>query len=158
LFSEEHAGYRSTLENKPETSNWRRMDHSKRDTINMQTLRRSADIHILEDGIRIDLTAEGCELVPTKLEITLPPQGKLLTDSLYMVPKAGDYAYLAKGNAKYFVNGTRYFEIESGFCEHTFGENMRGSFPADGKKFTLTMTSFTPQTASVTIRLKQITK
>ncbi|MBR5187663.1 MAG: hypothetical protein IKW18_04245, partial [Clostridia bacterium] len=93
LISEERAGYRSTLESKPETSNWRRMDHSKRDTINIQTLIRTADIHILEDGIRIDLSADGCDRVPTKLEILLPPQGKLLTDSLYMVPKAGDYAY-----------------------------------------------------------------
>ncbi|MBR7161755.1 MAG: hypothetical protein IKD07_04995 [Clostridia bacterium] len=159
LFSEEQAGYRSTMESKPETSNWRRMDHSKRDTINVQTLRRTVDIHILEDGIRVDLCADGCDRVPTKLEITLPPQGKLLTDSIYMVPKAGDYAYLAQGNAKYFIGGnTRYFEIEGGFCEHTFGENMRGSFPADPKKFTLTLTSFSPQTSSVTIRLKQITK
>jgi len=158
LISEEKAGYRSMLDNKPETSNWRRMDHSKRDTINVQTLNRVADIHILEDGIRVDLTADGCDHVPTKLEITVPPQGKLLTDSVYIVPKAGNYAYLAKGGAKYFIDGNRYFEIESGFCEHTFGEQMRGSFPADAKKFTMALTSFTPQKSTVTIRLKQIVK
>ena len=158
LISEEKAGYRSMLDNKPDTSNWRRMDHSKRDTINVQTLSRVVDIHILEDGIRLDMTAEGCDYVPTKLEITMPPQGKLLTDSLYMVPKAGCYSYLAKGNAKYFLSGTRYFDIESGFCEHTFGEQMRGSFPADAKKFTLALTALTPQKSTVTIRLKQLAK
>ena len=85
-------------------------------------------------------------------------QGKLLTDSLYMVPKAGCYSYLAKGGAKYFLNGNRYFEIESGFCEHTFGEQMRGSFPADAKKFTMALTALTPQKSTVTIRLKKITQ
>ena len=155
LISFEEAGYRSTFDEKPETSNWRKMDHSKRKMINVQTLRREIDIHVLEDGIKLDIRANGCERVPTKLEIIVPAQGKLITDNIFMVPKEGDYAYLTKGCAKYFITGNDYFEIENGFNRHTFGEQMRGSFPADAKNFTLALTEFTPQESSVTIRMKK---
>ena len=72
-----------------------------------------------------------------------------------MVPKAGDYAYL-NGKAKYFINATQYLEIEGGFVKHTYGDGMRGTFPSDAKNFTLALTDFTPQEASVTIRMKHL--
>lgn len=155
LIGDEKAGYRSTLAEKPETSDWRKMDHSKRNTINIQQLHREIDIHILEDGIRFDFRANGCDAVPTKFEIVLPVGGKLLTESIAMTTKEGDYAYL-NGNAKYFINGAQYFDIEGGFMKHTYGETMRGSFPADQKKFTLALTEFTPQESSCTIRMKHL--
>jgi hypothetical protein len=155
LIGDEKAGYRSTLAEKPETSDWRKMDHSKRDTINIQKLHREVDIHILEDGIRFDFRANGCDAVPTKFEIILPIGGNLMTESITMVPKASDYAYL-NGNAKYFINATQYFEIEGGFMKHTYGDGMRGTFPSDAKNFTLAVTEFTPQESSVTIRMKHL--
>ena len=155
LIGDEKAGYRSTLAEKPETSNWRKMDHSKRDTINIQHLHREVDIHVLDDGIRFDFRANGCDCVPTKFEIVLPIGGKLVTDSITMVPKAGAYAYL-NGKAKYFINATQYFEIEGGFIKHIYGDGMRGTFPSDAKNFTLALTDFTPQESSVTIRMKHL--
>jgi hypothetical protein len=155
LIGDEKAGYRSTLAEKPETSNWRKMDHSKRDTINIQHLHREVDIHVLDDGIRFDFRANGCDCVPTKFEIVLPVGGKLVTDSITMVPKAGAYAYL-NGKAKYFINATQYFEIEGGFIKHIYGDGMRGTFPSDAKNFTLALTDFTPQESSVTIRMKHL--
>jgi hypothetical protein len=156
LVCEETAGYRSQFDEKPETSNWRRMDHSKRHQINVQTFHTEIAVHILEDGAVLDVETSGCDRIPTKLEISMQPSGYLFTDSVVMQPKAGDYLFLKNGNAQYFIDGLRYFEIEGGICEHLNSERMRGSFPTNPTKFTLAMTSKTPQKSRFVIRAKTL--
>ncbi len=156
LVCEESAGYRSQLEEKPETSNWRRMDHSKRQIINVQTFRTEITIHLLEDGATFEIETSGCERIPTKLEVGMRPGGKLFTESLVVLPKAGDYLFLNHGGARYFIDGSRYFEIEGGFCEHLNAEHMRGTAPANPRNFTIAMTTTTPQKSTVTIRAKDL--
>ncbi|MBR6744246.1 MAG: hypothetical protein IKM00_03405 [Clostridia bacterium] len=156
LICDERAGYKSRLPEKPETSDWRKMDHSKRKVINMQNFRTEITAHILEDGVTLEIETFGCERIPTKLELTMPPNGKLYTRSIMTKPKAGDYFFFADDKAKYFVNGLRYFEIEGGFFEHWNAEHMRGAFPADQRRFTIAMTASTPQKSSVTIRVKTL--
>ena len=156
LICNEFAGYRSQFDEKPETSNWRRMDHSKRQTINVQNFRTEITVHILKDGATIDVETFGCERIPTKFEFSLMPGGKLFTDSIMMQPKAGDYMILREGNAQYFVDGLRYFEIEGGYSQHWNAEHMRGAVPVNPSKFTIAMTTSTPQKSSVTIRAKTL--
>ena len=158
LVCDENAGYRSQFDEKPETSNWRKMDHSKRQIINVQNFHTEITIHLLDDGATLDIETCGCERIPTKLEISMQPGGKLFTESIMMQPKAGDYLFLRNGNAQYFVDGLRYFEIEGGFGEHWNAEYMRGAFPVNPKKFTVAMTTSTPQKSSVTIRAKTLMK
>lgn len=158
LVCDENAGYRSRFEEKPETSNWRKMDHSKRQTINIQNFHTEITVHFLDDGATIDIETSGCERIPTKLEISMMPGGKFFTESVLMQPKAGDYMLLKKGNARYFIDGLRYFEIENGFAEHWNAEHMRGTFPVNPKKFTVAMTTSTPQKSSITIRAKTLLK
>jgi hypothetical protein len=86
----------------------------------------------------------------------MSPGGKFFSRSVMMQPKAGDYFFLADENAKYFVDGCRYFEIEGGFFEHWNAERMRGSVPVSPSKFTIAMTTSTPQRSSVTIRAKTL--
>ena len=156
LICNEFAGYRSQFDEKPETSNWRRMDHSKRQTINVQNFRTEITVHILKDGATIDVETFGCERIPTKFEFSLMPGGKLFTDSIMMQPKAGDYMILREGNAQYFVDGLRYFEIEGGYSQHWNAEHMRGAVPVNPKKFTIAMTTSTPQKTSVTVRARSL--
>ncbi len=154
LICDENAGYRSQFDEKPETSNWRHMDHSKRRIINVQNFHTEITFHILEDGVAFDIETSGCDRIPTKLEISMQPNGTLFTESINMNPKEGDYVFL-KGNAKYFVDPLRYFEIEGGFSEHLIGKDMRGTAPVHPKKFTIAMTTSTPQRSTVTIRAKK---
>ncbi len=155
LICDENAGYRSQFDEKPETSNWRHMDHSKRRIINVQNFHTEITVHILEDGVALDIETSGCDRIPTKLEISMQPNGKLFTDSINMIPKEGDYVFL-KGNARYFIDAYRYFEIEGGFCKHLAGNGMRGTAPVNPKKFTIAMTDNTPQKSTVTIRAKNL--
>ena len=156
LICDANAGYRTRLTEKPETSNWWKMDHSQRQTINVQNFHTEITVHILEDGVTLDIETSGCERIPTKLEISMAPGGKFYTQSVLAQPKAGDYFFLAEGTAKYFVDGFRYFEIEGGFFKHWSAERMRGSVPVNPSKFTVAMTSVTPQRSTVTIRAKTL--
>ncbi len=156
LISEELAGYRSQLKEKPETSNWRKMDHSKRDTINIQKFRTEITIHIHDDGATFDVETFGCERIPTRLEFVMEAGKKLLTDSICMTTQPGDYAFLREGSAKYLIAGNRYFEISGGFFKHSYGPDMRGAYPQNKQKFTLAMTSDTPQKSTVSVRVKSL--
>lgn len=156
LICDANAGYRTRLTEKPETSDWWKMDHSKRETINVQNFHTEITVHILEDGATLDIETSGCERIPTKLEISMSPGGKFYTRSIMTQPKAGDYFFLADENAKYFVDGVRYFEITGGFFEHWNAEHMRGSVPVNPSKFTVAMTTSTPQKSTVTIRAKNL--
>ena len=156
LICDESAGYRSQLDEKPETSEWRRMDHSKRKIINVQNFRTEITVHLLDDGATFDVATFGCEGIPTKFEIAMTPGGKLDTGSIVTIPKGGDYLFLKEGGARYFLDGRRYIEIDGGFFAHTNGKDMRGAHPVDERKVTLAMTSVTPQRSTVTIRAKKI--
>ncbi len=157
LVCDENAGYRSQFDEKPETTNWRHMDHSKRQIINVQNFHTEITVHILEDGITLDIETSGCDRIPTKLEISMQGGGKLFTDSIDMIPKEGDYLFL-KSDAKYFIDAYRYFDIRGGFCKHLKGNEMRGTAPVNPKTFTIALTETTPQKSSVTIRAKTILK
>ncbi len=158
LICEEKAGYRSRFAQAPETSNWRKMDHSKRQIINVQTFRTEICVHILDDGATLDIETFGCERIPTKLEITLKAGGRFFSDSVDMIPKEGDYLFLKNGNAEYFLDHYRSFSIEGGFCKHHSAEQMRGTSHVDPKKFTIAMTDVTPQKSSITIRAHHLLK
>ncbi len=157
LVCDENCGYHSQLDEVPETSDWRKMDHSKRRTVNVQNFHTEITVHILDDGVTIDIETSGCERIPTKLEISMQPGGKLYTDSIKMMPRAGDYLFL-DGDAQYFIDAFRYFEIKGGFSEHLTGNGMRGTTPVNPTKFTIALTDATPQSSTVTILAKTILK
>lgn len=156
MVCEEHAGYRSQLDEPPETSDWNRMDHTKRRNINVQDFVTTITLHMLEDGVTLDIETQGCERIPTKLEIIMQHGGKLVTDSLIMSPRAGDYAFLKQGSARYYLDHFRFFQIDGGFCDHLYAENMRGAFAPDRSRFTLALTTSTPQRSTVTIRARDL--
>lgn len=156
LVCDESAGYRSQLDEKPETSEWRHMDHSKRKIINIQHFHTEITVHITDDGAVLDIETSGCENIPTKLEFVMMPGGKLDTASFATYPKAGDYLFIKEGNARYFLDNRRYIEIDGGFFAHSYAEHMRGAFPADENKVTLAMTAITPQRSTIEIHAKKI--
>ena len=156
LISEESAGYRSQLDEAPETSDWRRMDHSKRHILNVQTLRRTVTVHLKKDGFALDLDAEGCENVPTKFEFVLNPGYKLDNENFATIAKPGDYIFLRGGTTRYFIGDGKYLEFDGCFASHTYGEQMRGAFPDATDKLTLAMTTVTPHHSHIEMHVKPV--
>lgn len=152
MVDDEFAGYRSQLEEKPETSDWHKMDHSKRHFINIQEFRTVMDIEILPDGIALDIDSGACEGVLTKFEIVMDPGGRYDTDDTAMVTSGGDYALLKKGRALYTFPDLFSFSIDGGYYSHIYTKGMRGTSTPDGGSFTVAMTGTTPHHNRIEIK------
>lgn len=152
LYSEEHAGYRSQFDTPPETSVWRKMDHSKRRWINIQDYCVEIKVRPEGDDVVLDISAGGCEGIPTKLEFLLDPGFRLESENLRMFTRAGDYI-LNAGRLRCLFPDLSAFDISGGFCSHYYAQNMRGAVPDDLNRVTVAMTGATPQKNTVRISL-----
>jgi len=147
-------GYKGPLPEKPATSDWRQMDHSKRPDVFMQDLRFRVDVRILPDGARFGVSAEGQDRVPMKLEILLDPGARFATEDIEFRARPGDYVYMKGPRAEYRYPDHRRLLIDGGFHSHSWGENMRGTLPGDDSSFYVAMTGDTPVHETVTLRFE----
>lgn len=154
-------GYKSPLPERQETSDWRKMDHSKRSDVMMQDFVFHVDVRLLDKGARIRVRTEGVECVMTKLEILLEAGGEYIvgddTGSEYaggilLRSKKGDYLLQSASNAKYVYEDGSALLIEGGYTQDSYAEYMRGSLPADANRFTVAMTAETPMDRTVTLQ------
>lgn len=148
-------GYKRPLAEKPETSVWHEMDHSKREQAAMRDFDLAVDVRFVGDR-RVDLTLSGGggDRVPTKFEIMLQPEGRYIGSEAEIRLHAGDYLYQKKGASTYQFNDGHAVRIEGGFYEHYYGENMRGTLPADHSSAFITMTAYAPFTQTVAFEFK----
>lgn len=153
LVDDELAGYRSQLDEKPETSDWHRMDHSRRKIINIQEFCTAMDIEILDDGIALEIESSSCEGILTKLETVFEPGGRYDTEDTAAITRAGDYVLLKKGGASYTFADHASFMLDGGFYAHSYAKDMRGAAPTDQSGFTVVMTASTPQKNRLEIRI-----
>ena len=137
-------GYKSPLPEKQDTSDWRMMDHSKRQDVMMQDFILTADAEPLERGLRLHLHSEGIDRVPLKFEIMLQPGGMYINEAAEMNGRGGDYVYQKTDQATYRYGDMCMLHIRGAFHTHVYGEAMRGSIYADGDHFFVCFTAFTP--------------
>ena len=155
LIDDEYAGYRSQLDEKPETSDWHRMDHSKRRMVNIQEFCTVIDVEILDDGIALDIDSGACDGILTKLEITMDPGGRYDTEDTMLFAGGGDYAILKKGRALYTFPDKFSFSISGGAYAHSYTKGMRGTSTPDSGSFTVAVTGETPHKNRVEIRVAE---
>ncbi len=148
-------GYKRPLTEKPETSVWREMDHSKREKAAMRDFDLCVDVRFAGDRrLELTMTAGGGDRVPCKFEIMLQPEGRYVRDDIEIRMHAGDYMFQKKGEAFYKFNDYRALRIEGGFFDHYYGENMRGTLPVDNSSAFVTMTAYAPFTETVAFEFK----
>lgn len=137
-------GYKRPLEEKPETSDWRKMDHSKRAEVNMQDYDFTLHIRMKDTGVVLDIDYSGVECVPTKLELLLEPTGLYITDSMEMRTRGGDYVYQKCDTSTYQYTDYHTLTVTGGYNEHYYGQNMRNTLPGNDKSFFIAFTAYTP--------------
>ena len=148
-------GYKRPLPEKPETSDWTKMDHSKRENVAMQDLDMVVRIHLLSDGMTLDVSGEGCANIPSKLELLFEPGGHYLTNDVIARTHGGDY-FFQKGDSEYIFDDHSGYAVQGGFRAHHAGEHLRGTLGVDNDHFFLAMTAFTPYHQSVTLKTKDV--
>lgn len=144
LISNEEAGYRSLLDEPPETSNWYRMDHSKRKMINVRHFDTVADISFEGRKVIFDISHSGDDLILTKLELVMTPNGKVETTDLNFIAKPNDYVYLKSGEMTVRFDGGTALKLVGGSYAHFSAENMRGTEQVPPGFFTVCLSGSTP--------------
>ena len=148
-------GYKRPLPEKPETSDWTKMDHTKRESVAMQDFDMAVRIHLCADGMTLDVSGEGCENIPSKLELLFEPNGHYLTENVIARAHGGDY-FFQKGDSEYIFDDHSGFAVRGGFRSHHAGERLRGTLGADDDHFFIAMTAFTPYHHSVTLKTRDV--
>lgn len=150
-------GYKRPLEVPQGTSDWHKMDHSKRENVTMQDFDVSIWFKLADGELTIELDAGGCERIPLKLELIFDAGGVYCTPDCELTARKGDYVYLKKGSAEYKYPDKVKYIIEGGFYGHHYGKNMRGSIPGEESAFSVVMSGFTPEKKTVKVRYGGIT-
>lgn len=144
LLYHDRWGYKRPFVQPPETSDWRQMDHTKRENVSMQDFDMQVDVLFTDSGVRLDMKVTGCENVPVKLELIVEPDGKYSVDDMEMWLRKGAYVYQKCDGATYQYADLRTLSISGGFFAHTFGEHMRGTIPGEQESASIAMTTFSP--------------
>ena len=144
LISNEEAGYRSQFEEPPETSDWHRMDHSKRHIINVRHFDTVVDISFIDRKIAFDVSYGGDDLIPVKLEFMMTPGGKVETEQMNFITRAGDYVFLKNGSMIVRFDGGTAVKFSGGSYGHFAAEDMRGTEHVPSGMFTLCLDASTP--------------
>lgn len=137
LTSQDRAGYKSTFDTPPETSNWWKMDHSKRKEINVRELNRSVVVTPVKNGFTIDCTAEGDDDIPLKFEFVLNPGGLYENDSSMLYADKGIYTIQLNGTGRITCPGRPEILIKGSGIKDSYGRDMRGSGQYDSESFTV---------------------
>lgn len=137
-----HGSYKKPFDNPPKTSDWRKMDHSKRAIVNEVELTYIVNFTMLENGVQIHVITKGCDRVPMKIEFCFSPNSKIFGDGYIIHGTPGGYLNAAKGNIK-VVSGEDTISIGPAFSKHDYTYNLRGSVSKSRNDFTIYFTEFT---------------
>lgn len=147
-------GYKGQFAEKPPTSVWSEMDHSKRPQVMMQDFVFHVDVKFDGNGATFHVTTEGVENVLTKFEILLEPGALYVTDAMEMHTRGGDYIYQKSETSEYRYEDHSRLCIGGGCWKNSYGEHMRGALPVDNTSCFVAMTSQTPMDETFTLHFK----
>ncbi|MBN2852037.1 MAG: hypothetical protein JXQ23_04805 [Clostridia bacterium] len=146
-----HGRYLLPFDEKPETTDFMKMDHSKRGTTNHLDLDYKVDIEMLDNGVKMNVNTEGCERVPFKLEFCLSGNCTVKTDSFIIKGTPGESIVTGSESIEAFIGNDR-LSIGPGFMSHFYADDMRGSEPKSRNDFTVYFTDFTNINKTVYIK------
>ena len=148
-------GYKSPLPERQPTTDWRKMDHTKRSDVMMQDFVFHVDVELLENGAAFRVRTEGVECVLVKLEVLLDPGAIYTSGGIRLIAKPGEYLLQGGAQAAYTYADGSALILGGGQIQHGCAETMRGSLYRDEKRFTVAMTWETPMEDELTLRFRE---
>lgn len=134
--------YYEPFAEKPETSDWWKMDHSARTKYIPSHLKTVIDIEEQERGLSFRLRTEGVDRLPLRVELCVPAGARLENEYFCMDTCAGGNMIIRGGMVK-LTQGVTAVVMGPGFGEHTF----KGHYSNEWKNeqgFSVFFNSFTP--------------
>lgn len=124
------------------TSDWWKMDHKKRDLLYTSKVDTTVTVKELENGLEITVKTEGLSGLPLRVELDVPANSVLESDTFCLTAKKGESMVL-KGGYMTLKNGTQRLKIGPGYGTHSF----KGHYSGEEKNeagYSIFLNDYTP--------------
>ncbi len=138
---------------KPQTSDWWQMDHTKRDLMVTSDLHTQVVITELEDGLEIRVDTDGLERLPLRMELCVPAEATLENDHFCMETVAGKSMVLSDDYVT-MTKGLTSVTFGPGACEHHFKGHYSGE-EVNAEGYTIYCNTYTPTKRVYTLKVKK---
>ena len=142
LEAEAQSWYYLPFKEKQDTSDWWKMDQSKREKLISSRLKTTLEIRETEQGLELNLKAEGLDRLPLRLEICIPAGVSIEHPAFALEAGAGESMILKDGYPE-IHDGLTTVEIGPGFGEHSFKGHYSGE-EINSAGYTVYANGYTP--------------
>lgn len=142
LEAEAESWYYLPFKEKQDTSDWWKMDQTKREKLISSRLNTTLEIREKDQGLELHLKAEGLDRLPLRLEIFIPAGVTLEHPAFALEAAAGEGMILKDGYLEVH-DGSVTMEIGPGFGEHSFKGHYSGE-EINSAGFTVYANGYTP--------------
>lgn len=142
LEAEAQSWYYLPFKEKQDTSDWWKMDQSKREKLISSRLKTTLEIREKEQGLELNLKAEGQDRLPLRLEICIPAGVSIEHPAFALEAAAGESMILKDGYLE-IHDGLTTVEIGPGFGEHSFKGHYSGE-EINSAGYTVYANGYTP--------------
>ena len=142
LEAEAQSWYYLPFKEKQDTSDWWKMDQSKREKLISSRLKTTLEIREKEQGLELNLKAEGLDRLPLRLEIRIPAGVSIEHPAFALEAGAGESMILKDGYLE-IHDGLTTVEIGPGFGEHSFKGHYSGE-EINSAGYTVYANGYTP--------------
>ena len=142
LEAEAQSWYYLPFKEKQDTSDWWKMDQSKRKKLISSRLKTTLEIREKEQGLELNLKAEGLDHLPLRLEICILAGVSIEHPAFALEAGAGESMILKDGYLE-IHDGLTTVEIGPGFGEHSFKGHYSGE-EINSAGYTVYANGYTP--------------
>lgn len=142
LEAEAESWYYLPFKEKQDTSDWWKMDQTKREKLISSRLKTTLKIREKDQGLELHLKAEGLDRLPLRLEICIPAGVTLEHPAFALEAAAGEGMILKDGYLEVH-DGSVTMEIGPGFGEHSFKGHYSGE-EINSAGYTVYANGYTP--------------
>ncbi len=133
------------------TSDWWKMDHTKRDLLQDSEVGITVTVKELEDGLQLNMKAEGLDLLPLRLCVCVPSGSILENEHFYLQAEKGSSMILRDGYLN-LTHNQNHIQIGPGFGTHEFAGHYSGEDKND-MGYTIYMNDYTPYDKTIFIKV-----
>jgi hypothetical protein len=149
LEAENEGWYYLPFEKKPETSDWWKMDQSKRKKLVSSRIHTVLNVEEKPEGLTLHLHTDGLDRLPLRVEFDIPAGTALEHPAFAMKAEAAQHLILRDGYITLRYEDEE-IKLGPGFAEHEFkGHYQNEEINVGG--FTLYMNAYTPVDRTITI-------
>lgn len=148
--------YYQPFDQKPQTSDWWRMDNAARERLTAEGLHTLVEAELTEEGVRLHIRTQGVDRLPVRVEIGLLPGGRIRTQHFTQLMRAGEQVTILDGDIE--ITGPRGDALAIGpaFGSHDIRARMGGAYPLSDACYTVLLTGYTPVDRTIFIRARCI--